>query len=289
MSELAPIVVTGADGFIGTRLAAALRARGDRPVVAVTLDAGFDLARPGWTERLPCAQADTVIHLAQSLRYRDFPDGARDLFAVNVAAAAELLEWARVRGARRFLLASTGNVYAPSEGALDEDAPCRPDSFYAATKYSAERLAIPYARFFHVVRLRLFSVYGPGQRGMLIPAMMERIEREQEITLGGGIGLRLTPLYVDDAVALIDGLLAPDGAAGDECFNLCGPEETTLAGIVTRLGRLMGREPRVRVTDEAPGALVGDGARLRRRLGSRAFVPLAEGLARTVADRKGSD
>ncbi|MBP7830168.1 MAG: NAD(P)-dependent oxidoreductase [Kiritimatiellae bacterium] len=289
MSGPEAIVVTGADGFIGTRLVADLRARGERPVVAVTLEAGFDLARPGWTERLPRERADTVVHLAQSFRYRDFPDGARDLFAVNVAAAAELLEWARLHGARRFLLASTGNVYAPAAGRVDEQYPCCPDSFYAATKYSAELLASRYASFFHVIRMRLFSVYGPGQRRMLVPDMMARLDEGREIVLAGGEGLRLTPLYVDDAVDRIRGLVALEDGAGDECFNLCGEDEATLAEIVSHLGRLMGRAPNVRAAEGAPARLLGDGARLRGRLGSRPFVPLAEGLARTVAARKAAD
>ena len=56
---------------------------------------------------------DGVLHLAQSHAYRDFPAGAVDMFRVNVASTASLLEYARRAGASRFYLASTGSVYEP--------------------------------------------------------------------------------------------------------------------------------------------------------------------------------
>jgi len=95
------ILVTGANGYIGNHLLYPL-SRGERVVVkAVSRNAvglerervelvTMDVGRQGWTEALE-EPVDTVIHLAQSSRYREFPDGAADMVRVNIDATLELL------------------------------------------------------------------------------------------------------------------------------------------------------------------------------------------------------
>ena len=107
-------LLTGGSGLIGARLIAAL---GSENVVALgrRRPAGeppwipYDLTAPELPDCLP--RVETVIHLAQSRRYRAFPTEARDIFEVNVASTARLLDWARGIGVRRFIYASSGGVY----------------------------------------------------------------------------------------------------------------------------------------------------------------------------------
>ena len=101
------ILVTGADGLLGRHVLetwrgsrdihALVRRAPDRPIEGVSYIA-MDLAGPLDFARLP-ARVDAVIHLAQSPHMRDFPDAASDIYAVNTASTAQLLDWARRAGA----------------------------------------------------------------------------------------------------------------------------------------------------------------------------------------------
>src|SRR5687767_3119548 len=95
------VVITGAGGLVGSRLLDLLA--GQHEVCAITRSADradrhgvhwlrADLAADSLPPGLP-TRADAVIHLAQSPHYRDFPEGALDVFNVNVASTARLLDW----------------------------------------------------------------------------------------------------------------------------------------------------------------------------------------------------
>ena len=190
------VLVTGASGLVGSHARAALGAEGHH-VVAVGRggDVECDLAR-----EVPAVESvgelDTVVHLAQSARYKEFPEGVEDVVAVNVAATAGLLDLARRAGARRFVLASTGGVYAPSAGPLHESDPVSAAGFYPVSKRAAELLARAYDDLLEVVVLRPFFVYGPGQRaGMLVRAMAERVRGGEEIVLQGERGMVFNPVH----------------------------------------------------------------------------------------------
>jgi UDP-glucose 4-epimerase len=291
------VLVTGAAGFVGRALCRRLLAEPGLSVAAVVRDGRgggeprytevqADLAAPGWTRSLP-EQVDVVVHLAQSRRYREFPAGAPDMVAVNVDAAFELVHWAASHAVRRFLLASTGNVYRPSQAPLDEEAPCEPTSLYAATKLSAEHLVRQYAGLIEVSVLRLFGVYGPGQRGMLVPAMIDRVRRGEEVVLAGGIGLYLTPLHVGDCVEMLL-CAARAGSQGHGVYNLCGGEGLSLREIVELIGAAVGCEPRVRATDGVPQSLIGNGARFERVFGYRPRVSFRDAIGPIVREYPGA-
>lgn len=287
------ILLTGVSGFIGHALAARLAGDSDVEVIGMVRDAGSrlpvgvrgvltDLAESRWVAALPGA-VDVVIHLAQSKQYRDFPDGSRDMVAVNIDATVGLLDWAARVGVKRFVFASTGNVYRPGSVPLDEDAPCDPGSMYAASKLCAELLVRQYAKLVEPCILRVFGVYGPGQTGMLIPSMIGRITTGQEITLAQGIGLRLTLLNIQDCVEMLVRVIRADRYEGTT-FNLCGNEIASLGDIVKRLGVLLNQEPHIRISDAAPQYLLGDNARFVKQFGYRPLVRLEEGLEQVVEE-----
>ena len=162
--------MTGATGLIGRELV--LTASRSHDVVAVTRGAPTEDAGVTWVHAdlgspeldLPRAlpeSVDAVVHLAHSGSYRTFPEGATDVVAINVTATARLLDYARRAGARRFVLGSTGTVYARSPEPLSEDAPLDCRSILAASKRSAELLAQPYAGILGCRILRIFTTYGP--------------------------------------------------------------------------------------------------------------------------------
>jgi nucleoside-diphosphate-sugar epimerase len=285
------VLVTGATGFIGRHALAALGERHEIVAVAREAPPGDLADAASWLEqdlaealdpsRFP-RQVDAVIHLAQSRRYKDFPDGAEDIYAVNVHSTFRLLEWARDVGARTFVLASTGGVYAPSSHPVREDDPVRLANMYFRSKHAAEVLLGAYADLLRSVVLRPFFVYGQGQRGMLIRQLAERIVSGEEVVVDGDPGIRINPLHVEDAVRVFEPALSGTVSGA---VNIAGPDVVSITELVAALGEATGVQPVVRhraaVVD---GDLIASTERMRDALGVTPRVGLAEGLQDVAAD-----
>jgi nucleoside-diphosphate-sugar epimerase len=262
------VLVTGGSGFIGRHLVARL------PDAIAPSRAELDLSKP--LSALP-ERVETVVHLAQSSRYREFPVGVDDVVAINVTAAAALADYARRAGARRFVLVSTGGVYGFGARPAREDDRVRPIGFYQASKYAAEVLLAPYAEYFATVILRPFFVYGPTQRGMLVASLARRVLRGQRVT---GPGPSMNPIHVDDAVRAIEAALTVKESA---VINVAGDEIVTVADIARGLAAAAGVE--VVIEDGEPaGDLVADTSRMRELLGVMPQVSLADGLRGVIEE-----
>jgi UDP-glucose 4-epimerase len=284
------ILVTGANGFVGRRFVEMYAGRHELFALARTVGPEIpgvewivhDLAKPLAGAVLPDTY-DAVVHLAQSRRYREFPEGAHDVFDVNVRSTLDLLEHARRASARSFVYTSSGGVYGYSYERFAETEPVSPLNFYLSSKYSAELLIANYQRFFSTVVLRPFFVYGPGQDRMLIPTLIDRVTGGEVVTVEGERGLRITPIYVDDAVRVFEPALHHSGAG---LFNVAGDEAVTITELVELIGAATGRPPLIEHTpSESGGDLLGDNTQMREVLGVVPEVDLREGLARTIASR----
>lgn len=291
------IVVFGAGGFLGRATVERLASEGAR-LVAVTRPASRELAAVevqvpfdlGGVEPLPgVGPCDVVIFLAQSDLYGSFPEGAPDVVRVNLLGLTQALEIARVSGARRFLYASTGSVYGPSDAPLDEDAPLRGTGVYTLSKRTGEELVQAWSGFFSTVQMRFFALYGPGQDGRMIPSILRAVEAGTPVSLQlrhpgeeAPSGFRTSPCHVDDAAEAVARLCTSD-ASGP--VNVAGPHETGIREIAEAAGRLLGREPVFEIR-ETPreGDLVASIDRLREWTGL-APVSLEVGL-RSLVDRQ---
>lgn len=284
------ILVTGATGFIGRSVLAQLGERHEIVAVsrsAIGTDAAamadwivLDLAQPLDARRLP-EHVDAIVHLAQSERYKEFPEGAQDVYAVGLHSTFSLLEWGRRVRAQTFVLASTGGVYARSARPLHEGDPVELGSLYFATKYAAEVLAGAYAELLRPVVLRPFFPYGETQQRHLIPTLAQKIVRGEEISIAGDPGMRLNPIHVEDAVRAIESLLL--GSASG-VVNLAGADTLAVGDLVALLGEALGIEPVVRYEAADPrGDLVGATVRLREELGIVPRIDIQQGIGRFVA------
>ncbi|TAL11706.1 MAG: NAD(P)-dependent oxidoreductase, partial [Nitrospirae bacterium] len=116
------ILLTGATGFIGSHLRKALSVT--HQVSAITRGAckeergrviwiSADLEQANFTDSLP-EKLDAVLVMAQAREYRDFPEQVWPIFNVNIRSLIALLEYARCHGAKKFIFASSANVYQRS-------------------------------------------------------------------------------------------------------------------------------------------------------------------------------
>lgn len=284
------ILVTGANGLLGRH--AVRRFARDHEIHALVHSAPssavegvnyhvIDLSREGGLDVLP-SQIDAVVHLAQSSRFREFPEQALDVFSVNVGSTARLLEYARRSGARNFVLASSGGVYGAGEEAFKENAVIQHHGrlgYYLGSKLCAEVLAQNYSSLMNVSVLRFFFIYGQGQkRSMLVPRLIDNVLAGQPITLQGNDGIRINPVHVSDATAAVEKCLALDGS---HTFNVAGAEVMSLRAIAETIGHAVGREPVLKVDATEPRHLIANIDALRERLVAPS-VNFEEGLLELI-------
>lgn len=297
MNELAGrrVLLTGASGFIGARLCRRLRDRGalvhavSRRTAPTEADQGVrweraDLADGDAARALVHrVRPDLTLHLASQVA------GARDLALVlpmlhaNLLAAVNVMTAAVEAGCRRVVQA--GSMEEPAPGAPD----AVPQSPYAAAKWAVAG----YARMLHalhglpVVHLRIFMVYGPGQRDLrkLVPYVT--------LSLLGGQAPRVTSgarevdwIYVDDVVEAFLAAAVADGVEG-AALDVGSGELVPVRAVVDRLAELVGGSARPAFGAIADRPLervsVADPGRTTAATGWRPTTTLEEGLRRTVA------
>lgn len=291
------VLVTGAGGFIGRHLLRSVPAdwetvalvRGEPPPTPERTGISWvvaDVTKEGFERVLP-ADVDAVVHLAQSRFDRAFPEGALDVVDVNVGATARVLEYARSSGVRQFVLASTATVYRPRREPLDEGAELDCASFYAASKRSAELLARAYSELYSCWILRIFTTYGPGQRGRLLAELVERVRTGEPVSVAGRAGLLLSPIHVMDVAAALvaaAGCGLP-GGHGYEVVNVGGEETLGIRAIAEEIGAALGRPPLFeQVEGQGAHGWAADRSKLVDLLRVPRPLPFAEGIRQTVRD-----
>lgn len=240
------ILLTGATGFVGGHLLAQLPqswtcyalARDPAQLPDGTHVIEADLEGADWVDRLP-DRVDAIIHCSQSRDYRDFPGKALNVFQVNTASTARLLDYAHRSGAKHFCLFSTGSVYEPfDDQPLLETAAVRPSSINATTKLAAELLCESYRTAFSVSILRVFFPYGPGQTDRLVPMLIDRIRSGQAVDLAGDVGMVFPPIFVAD-LAKIAIASVENGWQGT--FNVAGTERHSVKSASELIASLLGQ------------------------------------------------
>ncbi len=292
-------LVTGGAGFIGSHLVDALIERGHTVAVLDDLSSGRADRVPGGTplhrvdvadaaavgEAITAESPEVVFHLAAQIDVRrSVADPAFDA-RVNVGGTAAVLEAARLAGARRAVLASTGGALYGEDVVLPtpEDTPLAPFSPYGASKAAAESYCAFYERLhgLSTLALRFGNVYGPrqdphGEAGVIAIFAGARVDGRTATIFGDGQQTR-DYVYVEDVVA---GFLAAAASSATGAVNIGTGIETSVLELVAAMGVEARHEPG-RAGEVLRSCL--DVRRARDELGWAARVPLDEGLRRTVA------
>ncbi len=309
------VLVTGAAGFIGSHVAEALLARGDRvrgldnfdPFYAEALKrANLEEARrrgelplvegdlrDAEAVRGAMAGCDAVVHLAAKAGVRASLLDPVAYADVNVRGTAVVLAEARAAGISPVVVASSSSVYGSrSKVPFAESDPCdRPVSPYAATKRAAELLAHAHHRNHGtaITCLRFFTAYGPRQRPeMAVHAFARAMEEGRPVAVFGDGSARRDYTYIDD---IVDGALrALDRASGFHVYNLGGSRTTSVTDLLGILGKALGKEAVVDRRPEQPGDVpltCADVALARAELGYEPSTPLERGIGKFVEWMRG--
>src|SRR5262249_10217802 len=123
--------------------------------------------------------------------------------------------------------------------------------FYLGSKLCAEIQLQDYRSFFKTgAILRPFFVYGPGQKAdMLVARLIESVRHSRPVQLHGSNGLRLNPVFVEDAAAAFAAAL---DLTGWHVINIAGPNTLTLREICEKIGSILNRKPIFENTDTPP-------------------------------------
>lgn len=275
-------VVTGAAGFIGSTLVAALREQGHevRGLDIAGTDICADIASPG--QWMDLGDVDVVVHTAAMV---GMPSQAEQFWRVNTLGTRHVLDAARSSGARRFVLLSSVTVFGNDfPDGVTEAYPTRPTGVpYADTKIAAEHLCLDehIRSGIEVTIVRPGDVYGPRSRPWtLLPLQMIKSRRVAVPTTGTH-----SPVYIDDVVAgLIRAATVP--AAAGEIITLSAGVGVPTGEYFDNYARLLGRRSVPRLPRSVMLAAAGAQAGVANRLGRT--IELSPAAVRYLADRRGT-
>lgn len=294
-------LVTGATGFIGPYLVQRLLDAGAQ-VTCLTLNKAEQSKLPPDVSGLVADLRHTdavraavqtihptvIFHLA-AVGVTEFEIDPIAAIQVNVEGTVNLLTAVESSDCRRFLFVGTSHEYGNNPAPFHESQSPAPANVYAASKSAAWHFCQMYhrSRRWPVVGVRLFGVYGPGQRPpAFLPSLIQSALHGRDFPMTAGEQVR-DLVYVQDAA---DGMIRAATTSGVEgqVFNLCSGKGISLAELASRVMGLMGNPIRIKLgtLPYRPGQMwnmVGDNTQARQALGWQPQVPLEEGLRRTIA------
>lgn len=306
------ILVTGADGFIGSHLVEEL-VRDGYPVKAFVYYNSFNTW--GWLDALPKDIMDNVEIFTGDIRD---PNGVREavrgtngifhlaaLIAIpfsyhspdayvdtNIKGTLNILQAARGAQLDKVIVTSTSEVYGTAQYVpIDEKHPFQGQSPYSATKIGADRLAESFYRSFNlpVTIVRPFNTYGPRQsaRAVIPTIITQLLAGKKEIKLGS-----LSPTrdfnYVKDTVNGFISIYRANNTFGEE-INIATQKEVSIGQLAEELikqinpdARIVCEDDRLRPEKSEVNRLLGCNDKIKKLTGWEPRYTLEQGLAETI-------
>ncbi len=307
------VLVTGADGFIGSHLVEHLLE--ERCIVkAFVYYNSFNSW--GWLDKLPADKLKQVEIFAGDIRD---PNGVREamkginvvfhlaaLIAIpfsyhspdsyidtNVKGTLNIVQGAKDLGIERVLVTSTSEVYGTASYIpIDENHPRQPQSPYSASKIGADCIAESFYRSFNlpVTIVRPFNTYGPRQsaRAVIPTIISQLLSGKTEILLGDTIPTR-DLLFVKDTVTAFSAIAKSETLIGHDC-NIATQSEISVGDLaqelisqINRSAKIVTDNSRLRPPKSEVFRLFGSNQKIKEHTSWAPKYTLAEGLDETIA------
>lgn len=306
------VLVTGADGFIGSHLTESLLEKG-YDVKAFVYYNSFNTW--GWLDSLPKEKlsqievfagdvrdpngvreamkgVDSVFHLAALIAIPYSYHSPDSYVDTNIKGTLNILQAARDLQTERIMVTSTSEVYGTAQYVpIDEKHPFQGQSPYSATKIGADRLAESFYRSFAlpVSIVRPFNTFGPRQsaRAVIPTIISQLLAGKEEIKLGA-----LTPTrdfnYVKDTAAGFIAIAESDKTVGEE-INIATQQEVSIGDLAKEIisqinpeAKIICDEQRLRPEKSEVNRLLGANARIRSLTDWEQKYTFAHGIAETI-------
>lgn len=307
------VLVTGADGFIGSHLTESLLEKGYE-VKAFSYYNSFNTW--GWLDTLPKEKldqievftgdirdpngvrtalkgTDAVFHLAALIAIPFSYHSPDSYVDTNIKGTLNVLQAARDLGLGRVLVTSTSEVYGTAQYVpIDEHHPFQGQSPYSATKIGADRLAESFYRSFElpVSIVRPFNTYGPRQsaRAVIPTIITQLLAGKEEIKLGS-----LTPTrdfnYVKDTAAGFIAIAESDRTIGEE-INIATQQEISIGDLANEIisqinpkARIVCEEERLRPEKSEVNRLLGSNEKIKALTDWKQQYTFTQGIQETIA------
>lgn len=263
------ILITGGGGFQGSHLAESLTAKGHQVTIVTTYNRESeantkDFAKRGITvvfgsitDRIVVNKTvpghDVIFHLAANVNVDESREDPLSFVQVNIIQGTfNILEAARKHNVR-LIYASTCEVYGDghdlAEGELlKETAELKPNSPYAASKASADRLCYSYYKTYgmDITIVRPFNIYGERQKngtfGALIPIMVRRALKGVKLTVFGDGSATRDYLYISDLIDAYHIVLKNDEKLAGKVINFASGVDTSVKDIAEYIAKKLDGE-----------------------------------------------
>ena len=319
------ILVTGADGFIGSHLIRALSALDINYKIKViqnteksspidTFKDSLEILKGDLMDSTFCSKVfrdvDIVIHLAgfkKNLSYHN--RNPAKVFDINARIDLNVMKACSENKVQTLLYASTAALYDFKDGPIDEDGSLcinhtNPDSIpnygYVLSKFFGEQLGIAYSKESSINMLicRFDNTFGEGDNfgeyAQIIPRFVNDALSNQRIELFGDGSARRTFIYVEDLVTILLNLLAKsEGQQGYSVFNLSSSEVISIRDLATIISKKIGGGVEIRfhkdniqdIQSLSKSRIISNG-RLHQHIGKIDYHPMETALEKTIEWRK---
>lgn len=308
------VLVTGADGFIGSHLTEGL-VRAGAEVTALALYTGQD--RCGWLDNIQddirsqmkitrgdvrdaslmnrlVDGTDAVFHLAALIAIPHSYEAPFSHIDVNVTGTGNILEAARYHGTERVIHTSTSEVYGSAQTVpISETHPLVAQSPYAASKIAADKLAESYALSFDtpVTTLRPFNTYGPRQseRAVIATVIRQALDSACDAIKVGDTSTVRDFNYVGDTVSAFLKIGLADKIEYGRAYNAGSGSSVTIAEMIDTIRDITATNKpvvedasRIRPVNSEVRALIADATDFRKVTGWQVETNLQSGIEKTI-------
>lgn len=269
-------LVTGAAGFIGSKIAQRLIHKGCEVWTIDNLSTGYRKNLPEGVvfiegdcqdsfsiEKLNQQRFDAILHIAgQSSGEISFDDPVYDL-RTNTEATLRLIKYGLATSCERFIYASSMSVYgAVEDKPISEKHTARPLSFYGVGKLASEHyLRIYESKGLKPTSLRFFNVYGPGQnmfnlRQGMVSIFLAQLLKEKKIVVKGSLGRFRDMIFIDDAVDFAVAVIDNQKTCGG-VYNVGTGIKTTVRELLDKMMNISGITKEIVIGQNTPGDQTG--------------------------------